>query len=425
MSAIIVTGAGGFVGRRLVDRLVARGDAVTGIGRGEQPADWPKDARWVRADLNDAASYENALSGADCVIHLAAITGKARPAAYRRGNVEATRALAEASARAGVKRIVFVSSIAAAFADRRHYPYAESKIAAEAVVREVPMPWVIVRPTMVLGPGSPIEDSLARLARFPVSPVFGDGRRQVEPVDVDDVADFLDALAHAPDVAGETIELGGGARFDMRDLYARLRAQRGGAGAPRFAPLPLGFFRFWLAAVEGPLLPVLPLTAGQLATFANDGIAAPHPIAARLLPHPRPADAEMDRHARYVAGANATTYQRAKYRDFHARHVLQPISRFDALLLRLSRMGGVGLALADSYTGLLYRRSVVRAKLVLTLAILESSAPSFAELDKPGTRGPLAYLSMGLRGAMAAFSIAIAALFLLPAQLLLGARPAQ
>lgn len=444
---LVVTGAGGFVGKRLVRALRARGDAVIGIGRSEQPADWPADTRWVRADLGDAAAYESALAGATCVIHLAAVTGKARPAAYQRGNVDATRTLVEASTRAGVSRFIFVSSIAAAFPDRRHYPYADSKIAAEQIVREATIASVIVRPTMILGQGSPIEESLGKLASLPVSPVFGDGANRVQPIDVDDVVDLLVNLT-TDAVQGETIEVGGRDTYSMRDLYARLREAHGGKGAPSFVHAPLGLSRWGLALIEGPLLPLMPLTAGQLATFANDSVAERHDAVRRLLPNPRssprarevsapprpgppatPPDeralsAEFTRSARYILGGEVTAYQIGKYIAFHQQRALAPANAFDALLLRLSSMGGVGMALADSYSGLLYRTSIVRAKLVLTLAILEASPPSFAVLDKPGTRGPLAFISMGLRGAMTALSVCVGALVLLPAQILLRRRPA-
>lgn len=444
MNAIVVTGAGGFVGGKLVTRLRAAGEAVVGIGRGAEPAGWPEGATWVKADLLDPASYKTALSGAKCVVHLAAVTGKARRAEYIRGNVEATRALLDACARAGVQRFVFVSSIATKFAQRQSYHYADSKIAAEALVREAPIPWVIVRPTMILGPGSPIEQSLGKLAGLPVSPVFGDGRRMVQPVDVEDVVDTLAVLALGTTQASGVIELGGPERYDLRELYARLRTSKGAAGAPKFVHLPLELARWGLALVEGPLLPFLPLTAGQLATFANDGVAAPHEAHAQLMPTPRRTpraageappppppsgdelDAEFTRHARYLAGVEPTEYQLAKYRDFHAKRRLPPANAFDALLLKLSR-GGLGLALADSYSGLLYRTSVVRAKLVLAAAILESSAPSFEVLDKPGGRGGAvaAFTRMGLSGVKAGFSFFFAALLLAPAHFLLRTKPAQ
>jgi len=443
MSSIIVTGAGGFVGRRLVERLASRGGAVVGIGRGNAPDNWPAAARWLKADLTDPPAYEAALADAACVLHLAAVTGKASPADYQRGNVETTRALLSACERAGVSRFVFVSTIAAKFADQRFYAYAQSKLAAEALVAASPITSVIVRPTMILGPGSPIELSLGKLASLPVSPMFGDGRRKVQPIDVDDVADALAALAHGAGIGDGLIEIGGPDAYDLRDLYARLRAAHGKAGAPRLMHLPLGLIRQTLAAVEKPLLRLLPLTAGQLATFANDGVAAPDPAAARLLPDPRRAPralprpapravapeaatdpamlhAEFSRNARYVSDATPTPYQVTKYLDFHQRRHLAPANAFDALLLRLSRTGWFGLALADSYSGLFCRQSVVRSKLVLALAILESSPPSFAALDAPDAGRGLVWVRMVMRGAMAGFSTLFAALFLLPVQLVLG-----
>jgi nucleoside-diphosphate-sugar epimerase len=440
MSTIVVTGAGGFVGAKLVRILCGQGETVVGIGRSAEPASWPASARWIRADLSDAAVYETALAGADCVVHLAAVTGKASRAAYLRGNVEATRELIGACERTGVGRFVFVSSIAVKFTHRRHYHYAESKISAEALVQAASITSIIVRPTMILGPGSPIEASLAKLARLPLSPLFGDGRRLVQPVDVDDVADALAALARAPNFAPAIVELGGPERYDLRELYARLRSAYGVHGAPRLLSAPLGLSRWMLAMVEAPLLPLLPLTAGQLATFANDGTAAPHEALERLLPThrispraPEPTDggddaldSELTRHARYLAGVAPTSYQRSKYRDFHARRPLTPADAFDALLLRVSRLGGVGLALADSYSALLRRDSALRAKLVLTAAILESSAPSFEVLDSPGPGGPLlAYARIALRGAAAGFSFVLAAAILGPAQIILRAKPAQ
>jgi NADH dehydrogenase len=284
VSTIVVTGAAGFLGRRVLAELKARGDRVVAIDRVATAADGGDGTTWVVADLLDASSYETALDGASVVLHLAAITGKARPEAYRRVNVEATEALLAAAKRAGVERFVLVSSIAVAFPDRRHYPYADSKAAAEALVRASGLGWTIVRPTMILGSGSPIQAALGRLARLPVAPMFGNGQRLVQPVDVADVARLLAGVAHEPDAAGATLEVGGPASYPMTELFARLRAHDGVSGPARFLHLPVKPIRALLALVEGPLLPVLPLTAGQLAPFINDSVAAPHPLLDRLLP---------------------------------------------------------------------------------------------------------------------------------------------
>jgi nucleoside-diphosphate-sugar epimerase len=288
MSVIAVTGAAGFVGRRVVTALRARGHSVIAIDRAVASSESEDGVARVTADLLDPPAYAPSLAGVECVIHLAAMTGKAPPEIFRRINVDATKAVLDASAAAGAKRFILMSSIAVVFPARQHYPYADSKIAAEALVRAGPTPWTILRPTMIMGAGSPIQASLERLARLPATPVFGDGRRRIEPVDVEDVATLLAALAEDPAAVGATIEIGGPEAMTMRDLLSRLRATAGASGRPRFLHAPLGLTRSVLAAIEGPALSILPFTAGQLATFANDSVASPHPLVAKHLPSKRP-----------------------------------------------------------------------------------------------------------------------------------------
>jgi nucleoside-diphosphate-sugar epimerase len=241
----------------------------------------------VRADLAEPDGYRDALAGAQTVVHVAATTGKARPAVYERNNVQATQALLEASAAAGVARFVFISSIAAAFADRRYYPYAESKVAAETAVQASPLTTLIVRPTMILGEGSPVQASLARLGRLPLIPMFGDGKVLVQPIDVADLVRLLVGLLQEPaPPSGTVLEVGGPETYSMAELVRRLRRAAGIEGKARFIHLPIGLLRAGLALVEGLLLPVLPFTAGQLASFANDSKATPNPLVQRLLAQP-------------------------------------------------------------------------------------------------------------------------------------------
>lgn len=454
---MIVTGAAGFVGRRLVDLLEARGETVIAIGRNPRPEGWTPKAQWIVSDLLDPAAYKAALQGADCVFHLAAVTGKATPEQFTRSNVNATRTLLEASAEAGVKRFVLVSSIAVTFKDRSHYHYAESKIAAEALARNARIPTTIVRPTMIMGQGSPIETSLGSLAKAPVIPVFGDGQCKVQPVDVEDVALALANLAREPDAAGAVIEVGGPKVVTMNELMAKLRANQGLTDKPRFLHLPLGPIRFVLGMLEKPLLAVLPLTAGQLASFANDGVAAPNPILDRVLPKRRETPSvrpkssggttggggagkapgttaiaydpavladEFGRYARYLTGQSATPYQAEKYVACHRQRQLGPQGAFDDFLLRISGYGRLGLTLADAYSGLFSRSSLLRKKLMAALSILECSPPSFAALDAPDRGGRIgAMLTMTLRLAFTAAALLLSAIFLLPAQIAFAVMP--
>lgn len=137
-------------------------------------------------------------------------------------------------------------------------------------------------------------------------------------------------------------------------------------------------------------------------------LAANHPVDVPHLSH------EFRRLTQYVAGVRPTEYQVGKYVDFHRRRGLSPRHAFDRLLFGLSRGGWLGIALADAYTGTVCRASLVRQKLMLTLAILESSAPSFETLDAPDRGGKLVFVYMAWRIAVAAVLLAVAASFLVP-----------
>jgi NADH dehydrogenase len=236
-----------------------------------------EDVDWIVGDVTNPRTYADRLAGCDAVVHLAAITGKARRDDYFRVNVAGTRAAVDACRAAGVRRFLYVSTIAAGFADQRHYYYAHSKRQAEEIVAASGLAYTIVRPTIVIGPGAPVLAGFTKMAGAPVVPIFGNGRATVQPIFVDDLADCLAAILEEDRFGGETIEVGGPEVTSIEKLLMRIRRVRFDKG-PRSIHIPLGLARIALAILEPAARKLLPLTAGQLATFANDGVAAPHPL---------------------------------------------------------------------------------------------------------------------------------------------------
>ncbi len=273
--SLFITGASGFVGRNLLRRIdPAKYKDIFVLSRSESKLapslSNQGNVRWVRGDLFDCSLYAPYLASVDCVIHLAAVTGKASPQQYFRVNVEGTRTLLEQCRRAGVQRFLHVSSIAVRFPDKARYYYAQSKEQAETVVRNSGVRYVIVRPTIIAGQGAPAWMSLERLAVLPVIPVFGDGKVSVQPIHVDDLADFICAIVDEDIFPDETFDLGGPQAISIEELLRKIHRLHRHREA-RVLHVPLGALIPLLALLEKLTCSLLPVTVGQLSSFRYDG----------------------------------------------------------------------------------------------------------------------------------------------------------
>lgn len=216
----LVTGATGFVGSHLVDRLLARGHEVVALIRSPAKAQGlaERGVQLVRGDLGDLPALTAAAEGTDVIYHVAALTGAVDEAEFLQANRDGTANVVQAArAAGGDPRLVLISSMAAGGPADRDRPrdgggedrpvtmYGRSKLASERVVREQPLPWTILRPPTIYGPRD--RDNLItifRAARSGFSPVFGDGSQQLSMVHVDDLAEAILLAGEAPGVLGGT-----------------------------------------------------------------------------------------------------------------------------------------------------------------------------------------------------------------------------
>jgi len=173
---------------------------VDALTRRPQPA--RDGVRWVDGALDQPGALDRLLERADALIHVAGVV-KARDAAgFRAGNAAGTAAVLDAAARAGVRRMVHVSSLAAR--EPELSDYGRSKCDAEREVRLSGLDWTIVRPPAVYGPGDTEMLDVFRMAGRGV--VLMPPRGWASVIHVDDLADLLLALPHKDEAVGRAFE---------------------------------------------------------------------------------------------------------------------------------------------------------------------------------------------------------------------------
>jgi len=254
---VVVTGASGLLGRPLCTHLARRGWEVRAlVRRPESMAGAPPEVRIGRCDLPGAID-ESLLAGADALVHAAYGTRVTNLAEARRVNEDGTRAVLEASRRAGHRRFVFVSSLTA-HPDAPSY-YARSKHALEGLLD--PRRDLAVRPGLILArEGHGLFQQMQAAARGArVLPLFGGGRQPLQTVHIDDLCEAI-ARALERDLTGalnvaeaEPVPL---ATF-LRMIAERLRVRC------LFVPLPFGPMLALIRATEALRLP-FPLKSESL-----------------------------------------------------------------------------------------------------------------------------------------------------------------
>ena len=272
---ITVFGGGGFLGRYVVQRLLARGARVRIAQRDPRQAVFLKplgglgQTQFVAADVRDARSVARAATGSDAVVNL--VGSFADMAAVQAAGAGHVAAAAKA---AGAKALVHVSAIGADSESKSRY--ARSKAEGEAAALGLVPAAIVLRPSVVFGPEDSFFNRFASLARMmPVLPLIGGGETKFQPVYVGDVAEAVAQAVIRPDVAGQTYELGGPAVYSFKDLMRLILRE---TNRDRLL-VPLPFFAARIigsAAQMSALVGFAPLlTRDQVLMLETDNVVAP------------------------------------------------------------------------------------------------------------------------------------------------------
>jgi uncharacterized protein YbjT (DUF2867 family) len=263
---VLVTGGTGFIGPHVVHALRARETPVRALVR--NPARASRLAAWGAelsgGDVTDPASLAAACKGVDAVVHLVAII-RGRPADFERVMVEGTRNVVAAAHEAGVRRFVLASALGLDERTKDAVPYYAAKWEMERAVRESGVEHVIFRPSFVFGRDGGVLPTFVRLARFaPVTPIVGPGTQRLQPIWIEDLAEYYARALGEPAAANRTFELGGPEAVSWNEFWERLKRVLG-VHRPS-VHIPFGAMR--VQAVLTERLPGAPVTRDQLTMLA-------------------------------------------------------------------------------------------------------------------------------------------------------------
>jgi UDP-glucose 4-epimerase len=261
---VLVTGASGFVGSALVPALAEAGFEVRAAARDRrQVASSPRIDPVSLPDLTHPLDWSPLLAGMDAVIHLAGIAHADAGTAlevYDRINHQASAELAQAAARQGLSHLVFMSSIRAQAGassetvlreDVTPSPtdaYGRSKLAAEDAIRASGVPFTILRPAVIYGPGTKGNlASLIRLAALPVPLPFGEFDNLRTLLSIDNLCSAVRFVLNAPQTIGETYVVADVAPVAFSEIVTALRA---GLSQPAsLMSVPPALFKIALSAI--------------------------------------------------------------------------------------------------------------------------------------------------------------------------------
>jgi hypothetical protein len=276
-----VTGASGFIGRHLVESLLAEasdGDQIAVLARDPDvlPIHWAPRIRVLKGSLLSFEPDTDLVQETQVVFHLAAKASISKGGDYGQDNVEGTRRLAELfESSAGLERFVFVSSIGAidrfpqdpcttpldeTFAANPLTSYGQSKLACEKLLQASPLPYTIIRPTWVYGPGMRADSHLRVFVDMVrrgslIAGIDFPGR--VSTIYVADLVSALSLAAHSPAALGQIYFAAAPDGHSLGELFSEIRDLAG--RPPRVTKIPR-----WLSRLMQGMRPRLPFKIQNL-----------------------------------------------------------------------------------------------------------------------------------------------------------------
>ena len=296
---VFLTGATGFVGSHLVQGLVAAGHSVRALvhslGKAKTRA---PGIEYIPGNILEPASLRDIMPGCDAVIHLVGIIDEFKGTTFERIHHEGTRKVVAAARASSIRRFVHMSALGTRL--NAVAAYHKTKWKGEEAVRGGGIPWVILRPSIIFGPGDGFTTRMLELMRKAPSIIFGpgdgfttrmlelmrkaplrlivgSGRYPVQPVYIGDVVDCFVQSLSSDAALGREVALGGPRAMPIEEMLDALAAAAG--IRKRKVHLP-----YWLMYANATLLEIFlprpPVTCDQLTMMREGSTCATAPMLA-------------------------------------------------------------------------------------------------------------------------------------------------
>ncbi|MCW2966193.1 MAG: dehydrogenase [Actinomycetia bacterium] len=270
---VLVTGGTGFIGPKVVHALRAQGREVRALvrhpERATQLAAWG--AELVRGDVTDPASLRAAVDGCTHIVHLVAIL-KGSPSDFHRVMTQGTAQLIAAAKDARVERFVLMSALGTSETTKDTVPYFGAKWAMEQETARSGLEYTIFRPSFVFGrDGGALPLFIKQVRYSPVVTVIGSGLQRIQPIWVEDVAEYFSRGVDHPQAANRTFEIGGPDVVTWNELYLKIAKVLG--KRRKLVHIPTALARTGAKLTQWA--PGAPLTTDQIAMIeAGDNAAS-------------------------------------------------------------------------------------------------------------------------------------------------------
>lgn len=245
MPTVLVTGATGFVGRRLCPVLVERGLDVRAMTRHPDDYDGPGEAAY--GDVHDPSTLPEVLAGVDVAVYL---VHSLDDDDFERKDAYAARAFGEAAADAGVGQIVYLGGLGADGEDLS--PHLRSRREVEGLLGEAGVPVTVLRAAIVVGAGGISWEITRQLVKnLPAMVVPKWVTTRTQPVAVDDVIRYLDGVIGLEAARGRVLEIGGPEALTYLEMMQQAAEEMNGRKLP-IATVPVltpGLSSHWISFV--------------------------------------------------------------------------------------------------------------------------------------------------------------------------------